>query len=157
MTPDGMVSSLAGPVEGPIGDCKLFKDPGIESVLRSLFSNSDSSDWLYLYRDPAYYGRVGVMGAYRARLGFPLTQEQKQFNTHMSRMRISVEHGFGLISQLWKFDLFHYTFQVWLSPVAAFYIISVFLSNIYTCLRGNLVSDRFLLSPPTLAVYLAME
>ncbi len=44
-----------------------------------------------------------------------------------------------------------------LSAVATFLITSDILPNIYTCLRGNVVSDLFLLSPPTLAVYLVME
>jgi hypothetical protein len=48
MTPDGIVSSLAGPVEGPVGDWKLFKDLGIENVLRALFSDVGSSQWLHL-------------------------------------------------------------------------------------------------------------
>jgi hypothetical protein len=56
MISDGMISLLAGLVERSVGDWKLFKDSGIEYVLRKLFSSFETADWLYLYGDPAYYG-----------------------------------------------------------------------------------------------------
>jgi hypothetical protein len=75
----------------------------------------------------------------------------------MSQLRISAEHGFGLILQLWKFNSFRYGLQQGISPVAAFYIVSVLLTNIYTCFRGNVVSERFSISPPPHSLYLALE
>jgi hypothetical protein len=66
---------LIGPFEGRNGDWELFKDSGIESMFCSLFSDCDSSQWLYIYGDRAYYEGLGVMGVYRARRGFSLTQQ----------------------------------------------------------------------------------
>jgi hypothetical protein len=84
MAPDGVISSLAGPVEGPVGDWKLFTESGIEDVLRTIFPCLDVSEWLYLYGDPPYYGGLGIMEAYRACPGSPSTHSQKDFNSHMS-------------------------------------------------------------------------
>jgi hypothetical protein len=74
---DGIISSYAGLVEDPVSYWKLFNDSSIENVLCLDFAGSDSSGWLYLYDNPAYYGTVRVMEAYQACLGFLLTQEQK--------------------------------------------------------------------------------
>lgn len=40
------------------------------------------------------------------------------------------------------------------SPLAAYYTSVVLLANIYTCLRGNQISRRFGLRPPTLEEYM---
>ncbi len=157
MTPDGIMTSMAGPVEGSQGDWKLWGESGVEEKLRLLFGAENFSSPLYLYGDAAYYSRYGIIGAYRAYPGAPLTAEQKQFYTKMSEMRICIENGFGLISQLWQFNSFKYGFRYGSSPVAAFYLISVFLTNVFTCLRGNLISRRFDFPPPSLAMYLASE
>ena len=39
-------------------------------------------------------------------------------------------------------------------PVAALYEIALLLSNCLTCLRGNQVSERYNIRPPTLEEYL---
>jgi hypothetical protein len=45
------------------------------------------------------------MEAYRPYPGVPFTQEQKQFNTKMSEMRICVEHGLVLFLSYGKLSL----------------------------------------------------
>jgi hypothetical protein len=94
-----LMSSVVGPVEGSMGDWRLWKESGIEDHLRALFFSDDSTERLYVYGDPAYYGGLGVMGAYRALPGEELTAQQLEFNRHMSAMRISVEHGFGICQE----------------------------------------------------------
>jgi hypothetical protein len=66
MSPDGIMSSVVSLVEGSMGDWQLWKESGIEDHLRALFFSNDSTERLHVYRDPAYYGGLGVMGAYRA-------------------------------------------------------------------------------------------
>jgi hypothetical protein len=75
----------------------------------------------------------------------------------MSQLPISVKHGFGLILQLWKFNSFRYGLQPGITPVAAFYIVSVLLTNIYTCFHRNVVSERFSISLPAFSMYLALN
>ncbi len=43
MTPDGIMSSMAGPVEGSQGDSKLWGESGLEEKLRLLFGALDIS------------------------------------------------------------------------------------------------------------------
>lgn len=47
--------------------------------------------------------------------------------------------------------------QLRLSPVAAYYLVGVLLTNCFTCLRGNQIGDQFLLSPPLLRNYLRLD
>jgi hypothetical protein len=37
----------------------------------------DSSQWLYLFGDPAYYGGLGIMEAYLSEVVVPVTTETK--------------------------------------------------------------------------------
>jgi hypothetical protein len=55
---------------------------------------------------------VGFKGAHK-------TAAQKRFNRQMSALRISVEHGFARLHQLWTFTLFFLLQKTLLSPVGA--------------------------------------
>jgi hypothetical protein len=63
-TPDGLMSSLAGPANGSIGDWRLWNESGNLDCLRSLFGNVNSDQWLYAYGDAGCYASLGVMGEY---------------------------------------------------------------------------------------------
>lgn len=47
--------------------------------------------------------------------------------------------------------------QLRLSPVAAYYLVGVLLTNCFTYLRGNQIGDQFLLSPLSLQNYLRLD
>lgn len=96
---DGLISHLAGPYEGKLGDWSAWKASGIQEILRKVHAGSDL-DQLYVYGDPAYTLSYGVMGGYKAQPSRPLNQA---VNAHMSSLRVSVEHGFGKINSLWQF------------------------------------------------------
>jgi hypothetical protein len=70
----------------------------------------------------------------------------------MSRCRIHVENCFGKISNLWQSHQMPSRLQSLNSPVAAYYIVAVLLTNIFTCIRGN--ETIFGLKPPSLHDYL---
>jgi hypothetical protein len=155
VTPDGLVSSMAGPVEGSVGDWRLWKDCGLENIIRSFFQNVLVSEHLYLYGDAGYYGSFGIMGVFRAFPNTPLTSEQTSFNTHMLSLKITVEQGFGMVSQKWAYNSYRLGLQTGSSPVAGFYLVSVLFTNILTCLRQwNVVCMRFSCTPPLLSEYL---
>lgn len=74
----------------------------------------------------------------------------------MSRCRIAVEHGFARVQNAWLFNAFDKQLKIRLSPVPAYYMVSVLLVNIWTCLRGNQTSQQFNLEPPSLEEYLRL-
>ncbi len=76
-------------------------------------------------------------------------------NTVMASVRVSAEHGWSMVTQLFPL-LKHAThLQVFSMPVGLYLPLAVFFVNCVTCFKGrNRLSDFFGLSPPTLAVYL---
>lgn len=106
MTPDGVVSHLSQPYMSREGDWFLYQLSDLDQKLRQL--NRAGGDLpgqrVYIYGDSAYYRSYGVIGAYGALPGRPLNDILKAINTHISGMRISVEHRFLKILMLWNFN-----------------------------------------------------
>ncbi|KAK9319977.1 hypothetical protein V1517DRAFT_330823 [Lipomyces orientalis] len=76
----------------------------------------------------------------------------------MSGVRISVEQLFGLVLNNWAYNGYKYGLRQQATPVAAFYLVSVLLTNIKTCLeQRNEVSLSFGCTPPSLEDYLSLE
>ena len=69
-------------------------------------------------------------------------------------MRMSVEHCFGLTQNLWLKNGFELSSKIGESPVACYFRVAVLLLNCYTCLRGNQVGRKFVITPPKLGQYL---
>ncbi|KAK9427130.1 hypothetical protein V1505DRAFT_67535 [Lipomyces doorenjongii] len=81
-----------------------------------------------------------------------------RFNIEMSGVRISVEQMFGLALQRWTFNGFKRALKLESSPVATFYMVSILLTNIKTCLDGcNEVPDAFGCDPLLLTDYLLVD
>jgi len=157
VTPDGLISSMSGPIIGSRGDWILWRQSNIEEELRRIFEEEGVSEesQLFLYGDPAYGNSYATMSAFRRPPGGQLSEEQEHFNKAMSRRRISVEHAFGLVKQTWGKHYLSITSRMGSSPVAAIYLVSVLLTNIKTCVRGrNQIADRFRCRPPTVREYL---
>jgi hypothetical protein len=74
----------------------------------------------------------------------------------MSGLRISVEHAFGKIMNYWAYTGYKRGMKIGISPVGAYYIVSVLLSNTHTCIYGSQMASQFGLSPPTPEEYLAL-
>jgi AraC-like DNA-binding protein len=157
MTPDGIMSSLAGPTVASHGDWYVFVESGFEAEIVAIWRDEqvDRDRRLFVYGDPAYCGSRVVMGAYKKPPGAQLTPEQALFNREMSACRISVEHGFAHVQNRWMRNAFQHVCRIGSSPLAAYYTSAVLLANIYTCLRGNQISKKFGLRPPTLEEYMA--
>ena len=150
------MSSLAGPILGSRGDWYMFKDTGLEAEIFRLWEEEEVEfeQRLYLFGDPAYCASATTMGAYRRPAGGHLTHRQALFNSQMSSCRISVENGFAHVQNKWMRNAFHHSLRSLSSPVAAYFVTAVLLANLYTCLRGNQISSRFGLVPPSLEEYL---
>lgn len=154
ITPDGLISHLVGPYMGSWGDWEVYNHANLDLVLRNLYHNQER---LYLYGDPAYYLSYRVIPPYKALPGVPLNPVLQEINAHMSSLRISIEHGFGQTMMLWSFNSFRTGLKIRLSPVAAYFLISVLFSNIHTCLYGNQTSQKFQCIPPTIDEYLHLS
>ncbi|RPB02206.1 hypothetical protein L873DRAFT_1674049, partial [Choiromyces venosus 120613-1] len=64
-----------------------------------------------------------------------------------------VEYGFGKTMNLWSLNKFNRNLKSGLFPVAGYFLVSVFLSNIYSCLYKNETYNHFYCDP-TLIVFL---
>ncbi|RPB02064.1 hypothetical protein L873DRAFT_1880710 [Choiromyces venosus 120613-1] len=139
ITPDGLLSSLVGPI---LQD--LFRRGGIGVGER-----------LYVYGDSAYSPAFGVMGPFLEQVNQPLIVEEEAANIVMSGHRIVVEWGFGRVVNYWALNSFKSGLKVSLSPIASYYIIATLLSNILLCISGgNQVSEKFGLLPLIVEDYL---
>jgi len=114
------------------------------------------SDNLYVYGDPAYSLSIGVLAPYRALPKCPLNGLLANVNAHMSELYISVEHGFGKVMMLWSYNGYKLGLKVGLSPVAAYFMVSVLLCNLHSFLNGNQTSMKFRCHPPSVHNYLAV-
>jgi hypothetical protein len=149
--PDGLIGSIAGPYEGKMNDLQIVRKSQVQEDLHQVCNGHPQ---LYLYGDQAYQRLWGIMGPYRG--GRTLNKQQQTFNKTLSSVRIAVEQAFGQAQNLWLSNAFSIQLQPQQQPVAAFYMVSVLLTNCFTCLEGNNASgSRFLLKPPTLEAYLS--
>lgn len=128
----------------------MFRDSIVAQKIAE-FWPADSEE-LYLFGDQAYGAIKGVMSPFRG--GKTLEGKRRLFNDRMSSIRISVEQAFGVTQQKWMSNAFEIQMKGDLQSVAAYYLVSVLLTNCYTCMRGNCISSRFLTRPPTLEDYL---
>lgn len=149
-TPDGLICNLWGPMEGRRHDCALLAGSGI-------MDQFEAGDWrdrdglaFALYGDPAYPVREYLLSPYK---GNP-DENQRLFNTRMSKVREAVEWEFGKIIQQFAFLDFKKNLKIFLQPVAKYYLVGGILTNCHTCLYGSQSSQYFDCEPPTLAEYL---
>jgi hypothetical protein len=151
VTPDGLIPSLIGPFEGRMNDQSMFLNSGLEEILLQLF---DGNKPLYIYADSGYSYLYTLVTPFLRQYG--LLSSERQFNKELACHRISIEQAFGLVVNLWKGNAFKIQLQIGRMPAAAFYEISLLLTNCFTCLRGNPVSERYNIKPPTLEQYLTI-
>ena len=89
----------------------------------------------------------------RSFAGPELTRIQKEYNTAMSRVRVSVEWVFGDIANYLAFVDFKKKLKIGLSAVGKMYSVFALLTNARTCLYKSVTSSFFGLDPPELEVY----
>ena len=102
-----------------------------------------------MYGDPAYPLRNQLQSPFPN----PVTPQQQAFNKSMSKVRIAVEWLFGDIANWWAFVDFKKNLKLGLSAIEKIYLTSALLTNARTCLYGNVTSEYFDISPPTLEEY----
>ena len=85
--------------------------------------------------------------------GARLSQQQVDWNTRMSEVRVCVEWIFGDIITYFKFLDFKRDLKIGLSPVGKMYIVCALLHNTRACLYGNTTSTYFDCEPPAVEEY----
>ena len=146
--PNGLIANLHGPFEGKRHDSTMLQQTGLLNDLRRVaWYNGEP---LCLYGDPAYPLGLHLQAPFR---NIQLTPQMVLYNEAMSEVRVAVEWLFGSIANYFKFIDFKSQLRVNLSALGKFYIVCALLQNAHTCLYGNIVADKFGISPPSLQEY----
>jgi hypothetical protein len=155
-TPDGLISSISEPYEGKKNDWQAYLDSGVPGKLRHLLSDLSVDERPLIFGDKGYNGDFGIVGMYkRSRAHSVLTPSEEEFNEGMAVVRAAVEDTFTMVVDKWRQNDRWKVMRTGATAVGPIYVVSVFLTNIMTCLtHGNQVSDYFECSPPTVEQYL---
>lgn len=97
-----------------------------------------------LYGDLAFSLRVYLITPFK---GAILSDQERIFNSRMSKLRSSVEWTFGKVLSLFAFVDYTKNQKLFLQPVAKYYLVASLLTNCHTCLYGSVTSEYFYLSP----------
>ena len=82
-----------------------------------------------------------------------MTDDQKLFNSSMSKVREVVEWVFGDIVTYFAFLDYKKNLKIGLSPIGKMYSVCALLRNALTCLYGSTTSTYFDVQPPRLHDY----
>lgn len=145
MTPCGIICHMFGPIEGSRHDAYMLAE---SSLLESL--TQDPYQNYCIYGDPAYPLTPQLLAPYRG----DVNAEEAAFNKEMSRIRQSVEWGFGKIKTLFAFLDFKKNQKILLQPVAKYFLVGTLMTNLHTCMYGSETSSYFHCAPPTAEEYL---
>lgn len=147
--PNGLVANLYGPVEGKRHDSYMLNQSDLYNQLVQ-YAVDTNGNVLCIYGDPAYPHRPQLQRPFQ---GPRITQDEKDWNTAMSKVRASVEWVFGDIINYFKFLDFKKNLKVQLSAVGKMYIVCALLQNARCCLYGSTTSEYFDIQPPSLVDY----
>jgi nuclease HARBI1 len=135
LTPDGIIAEMHGPLARCAFHCV------VDGVL------------YYLYGDKGYrHGNPCLQVPF---IGAGLTQQQQSYNTTMSAIRISVEHGFGKVKSLWAYIDYKKGMHLFGNPVCSYWQVAVLMTNCHTCLYGSQTGQYYEVPAPYLEDYLA--
>jgi hypothetical protein len=141
VTPDGLIAMMYGPVPGSRHDSFMLGESNLVQQLREVVPlNNQGIPAYQLYGDPAYPQSGVLFGGFRnARPG----TIEATWNTEMSKVRESVEWLFKEIITQWSFLDFKQSMKFFKSPIAKYYIIGAFLTNLRCCCYGSQTSKFF--------------
>ena len=162
VAPNGLMVHLDGPYRAPQNDVGVLNDSGLLRLLEehAVRPGSNPMDpphlrWFQVYGDSAYGVSPTIVSPY-AGIN-PPTAEQRAWNTAMGGVRISVEHGFGLVVQSWPFLNCVAKQRIWGTRCGVMYRVAVLLTNARACLSPNQTSQRYSCKPPSVTEYFSMH
>ncbi|KAF8594251.1 hypothetical protein BDV93DRAFT_481969 [Ceratobasidium sp. AG-I] len=151
VTPDGHLCPVYGAVEGRRADGGLLEMSELEETGRTHAIGTDGRQ-LFVYGDPAYGLSDTVISGVKKLDN--LTETERRFNMEMSKLRQSVEWGFGCVSTNFAFSDYSKSLKLGLQPVGRLYLLSVIFTNIRACLYPSEISIKFQCEPLSLEDYL---
>jgi nuclease HARBI1 len=158
VAPNGLLVHLDGPYRAPQNDCGVLNlSKLLETVQEyAIQPGSQEADppeqrYFQVYGDSAYGVSPVMVSPYSGVA--PLMPEQRAWNQAMGGVRISVEHGFGLVLQDWPFLQAFWKQKVWGTACGIMYRVGVLLTNAHACVCPNQTSQRYDCAPPTLEEY----
>ena len=124
-----MIANVFGPVEGKKHDFAIL---AMSELLQTLqrFSHGPNGEVVCIFGDPAYSLRRSLLAPYN---GAQLTQEQMDFSSSMSKVRVTIEWMPGEVINNFKFTDFKKNSKIGLSCVGKFYRVNAILTNAHTC------------------------
>jgi nuclease HARBI1 len=150
--PDGIIMDMAGPFPARRNDAYLLSKSEILPRMARAHRRAVINHILYtLFGDAAYVqGEDHLTSGVK---GINLSEDDKRFNTEMSRVREAIEWAFDKIVQEFAFVDFKKNLKILLQPVATIYLVATILTNFHTCLYASQTSAYFGVIPPTLEEY----
>jgi nuclease HARBI1 len=131
-TPDGLIALLFGPVNGNRHDSFMLRDSHLLPMLCDLFP--DGGKQYSLYGNTTYPQSELLFGGFhRPAAG----SEEAIWNTQMSKVRETVEWLFKEIITKWSFLDFRASMKVFQFPVAKYFAVGAFLTNLHCCIYGS--------------------
>ena len=140
---------MRGPYIGSMHDAGLVTQSGIHEDLSefSVYDDVEQPNY-YVYGDPAYRRSAHIQRPYKRARN---TAEQEHMNAEMSRVRVSVEHSIGHLTNIFPALDFVREEKLGLKLIGMKYLVAVMLRNFITCVRGgNQISKYFRCSTPSL-------
>ena len=153
-----MIGHLFGPIEGRRADPHMLKESKLLEKCAMHAKRPGTTDatpitdrYYQLFGDPAY----GVTPLLLSPFAGPgvRSEEEREWNAQMAKVRIEVEHGFGRVQANWPFINTFWRLRVFSSPVGIYYRVAVLLSNAMNCFRPNQTAQTFDCKPPLLNEY----
>ena len=163
--PNGM-SFLFGPVSARHNDAGVLQMSNVDNYLAAIQEGvftvevPDGPPRSVTYSvlgDSAFnFGLRCVQSYYRPFGGAELTAAEDRCNFHLKSARMSIEHSFGQLSNLFK--ICHCRDEVKLGKKIPYALeqlrVCHLLQNCHVCFNGNSTSNKFLVPPPPIDRYL---
>ncbi|KIJ33674.1 hypothetical protein M422DRAFT_182937, partial [Sphaerobolus stellatus SS14] len=154
-----IIAHLDGPYHALQNDMVVYAESELAEIMMekaiqpgSLPTDPPERRYFQIYGDSAYEVSPTMLSPYQA-IG-ELTAQQKAWNLAMGKVRISVEHGFGMVVQQWPLLRSSWKQKIWGTPFGTHYKVAVLLTNAKSCLRPNQTATHFDCMPPQLEMYL---
>lgn len=162
--PNGM-SFLFGPVSAHHNDAGVLQMSNIDNYLAAIqegkftvaTANGLRSVTYSVLGDSAFNFGLHCVQLYFCSVGgAELTEAEKRCNFHLKSARMSIEHSFGQVSNLFK--ICHNKDEVILGKKIPYALkqlrVCHLLQNCHVCFNGNSTSNKFLVPPPSIGNYL---
>ena len=150
--PNGLIGSLIGLYEGRRHNLGMLRDSGVVGQHCPILHGGEKK--FCIFGDAGYTATSLLMAPFR---GNRLSKAQKHFNNRMSKVRQSVEWGFGLVLGRFKFLDSKKCHKIFANNVVGMYKVAVLLTNCYICIYGNATSKKFVCNAPVLESYLKVD